>query len=377
MVPLKLEAQLPEGSLEYALHHLIEERVPDAWFEELYANDEIGRPAYSPRLLLKVILLGYARGIIGSRRLERACQENITFLALACGSRPDHSTLAAFVGKLQGRIELIFSEVLLVCHEEPRKLSGLSGTHLSLDGLKLPGNASRESSGTFAQLRFKADKLRRKVKEQLAEDRRQDRLDRKRGDRTAQERAQEKTRRATTRQKLLAQAQRLEGFVAEEEPRAGSRGQEVQSNVTDNDSAKMTTSHGVIQGYNAQALVDGKEQIIVHGRPSGVGQDHAQIGPVLAGASEVLELAGLKDEVLVPGASQLSADCNYHSEENLQACGQYQVDAYIPDNHFRQRDARFATQERPKNRVKKERFTLEEFQYDEKRDCFRCPQGKV
>jgi transposase len=216
MVPIKLEAQLPEGSLEYALHHLIEERVPDAWFEELYANEEIGRPAYSPKLLLKVILLGYARGIIGSRRLERACQENITFLALACGMRPDHSTLAAFVGKLQGRIELIFSEVLLVCHEEGL----LSGTHLSLDGVKLPGNASRESSGTFAQLRWKADKLRRKVKEQLAEHRRQDRLDRQRGDRSVPERAQEKTRRATTKQKLLAQAERLERFVTEEEPRA-------------------------------------------------------------------------------------------------------------------------------------------------------------
>jgi hypothetical protein len=152
---------------------------------------------------------------------------------------------------------------------------------------------------------------------------------------------------------------------------------EVQSNVTDNDSAKMTTSHGVIQGYNAQALVDGQEQIILHGRASGVGQDHAQIGPVLAGASEVLELAGLKDEVLVPGETQLSADCNDHSEGNLQACAAHQVDAYIPDNHFRQRDARFATQERPQTRVKEERFTLEDFQYDEKKDCLRCPQGKV
>ncbi len=373
MVPIRLEAQLPEGSLEYALHHLIEERVPEEWFEALYLNDEIGRPAYSPKLLLKVILLGYARGIIGSRRLERACQENITFLALACGIRPDHSTLAAFVGKLAGRIELIFSEVLLVCHEEGL----LSGTHLSLDGVKLPGNASRESSGTLAELRFKAAKLRRKVSEQMAEHRRQDRLDRKRGDRSAQERAQEKERRARRRAQLLAQAQRLERFAAEEEPKEGARGQEVQSNVTDNDSAKMTTSHGVIQGYNAQALVDAPEQIILHGRASGVGQDYGQIGPVLEGASEVLELAGLKDEVLVPGETKLSADCNYHSEENLQAGVQYQVDAYIPDNHFRQRDPRFATQERHKRRVKKERFTLEDFAYEEKRDCFRCPQGKV
>src|SRR5450432_2340426 len=78
------------------------------------------------------------------------------------------------------------------------------------------------------------------------------------------------------------------------------------------ESSRVTTRH-------AQALVDEQAQVIVHGRASGVGQDHGQIGPVRAGASEVLELAGLKDEVLVPGQSQLSADCNYHSEENLQA----------------------------------------------------------
>src|SRR5215210_7355191 len=145
-----LEAQLTPGTLEHALHHLIERRVAEEWFEALYLNEEIGRPAYSPKLLLKVILLGYARGVIGSRRLELACKENITFMALACGIRPDHSTLAAFVEKLEGRMERIFAEVLFVCHEEGL----LSGTHLSLDGVKLPGNASREGSGTFKELRW-------------------------------------------------------------------------------------------------------------------------------------------------------------------------------------------------------------------------------
>src|SRR5438132_5979033 len=117
MVPLTLEEQLSPGSLEYALHHHVEERIAGSWFEDLYANDEFGCPAYSPKLLLKVILLGYSRGLIGSRRLEQACKENVTFMALACGIRPDHSTLAGFVEKLAGRIEVIFSEVLLVCHE--------------------------------------------------------------------------------------------------------------------------------------------------------------------------------------------------------------------------------------------------------------------
>ena len=376
LVPLTLEKQLVEGSLEYALHHLIEERIDEAWFEELYANDEVGRPAYSPKLLLKVILFGYSRGLIGSRRLELACQENITFMALACGERPDHSTIAAFVEKLDGRMAMIFSEVLLVCHEEGL----LSGTHLSLDGLKLAANASREWSGTFAELRLKAAKLRRKLTEKMAEHRRADRLERKRsprGEGTTGEREREKAARQATLQRLRARAQRIESFLEEEQAKEGARGHEVQSNVTDNDSAKMQTGHGVIQGYNAQALVDERHQIIVHAVASGTGQDHQQLAPVLAGAQELLELAALSEELPLREA-KLSADCNYHSEANLKACEEHGVDAYIPDNHFRQRDARFASQERHKSehRKKKGAFGIERFRYNPDKDTYTCPQGK-
>ena len=371
MVPLVLEDQLPAGSLEGALHHLIEERIDDAWFDDLYANDECGRPAYAPKLLLKVILLGYARGLIGSRRLERACRENITFMAISCGLRPDHSTLAAFVEKLQGRIGLIFSEVLLVCHEEGL----LSGTHLSLDGLKLPGNASREWSGTLHELRLKAGKLQRKLAEKLADHRRQDRLEGRRAERVAGARAKDQAARAASLQRLRRKAERIGEFLKDAEAREGARGNEVQSNVTDNDSAKMQTSHGVLQGYNAQALVDEKHQVIVHGAPSGCGQDHRQVAPMLEGACEMLELAGLTHELPLAKAT-LTADCNYHSEENLKACEAHQVDAYIPDNHFRQRDPRFASQERHKSRVKKGAYGLDRFTYQEKTDTYTCPQGK-
>ena len=158
-------------------------------------------------------------------------------MALCCGERPDHSTLAGFVGKLEGRIERIFAEVLLVCHEEGL----LSGTHLSLDGLKLPGNAAREWSGSFKELRFKADKLRRKLKEQLAEHRRQDRLERKRGDRTGARPGAGEGAPARQPGEAAPGAERIERFLEEEEPKEGTRGKEVQSNVTDNDSAKMTT----------------------------------------------------------------------------------------------------------------------------------------
>ncbi len=385
MVPVTPEEQFLEGSLEYALHHLIEERIDEGWFEDLYANDELGRPAYSPKLLLKVILLGYARGIIGSRRLERACKENVTFMALSCGITPDHSTLAGFVEKLQGRIEAIFSEVLLVCHEEGL----LSGTHLSLDGVKLPGNASREWSGTFAELRWKADKLARKFREKLAEHRRQDRLDRKRPERTERTpevREKEKAARKASLERLRGKAERIEVFLKEEQEKEGARGNEVQSNVTDNDSAKMQTSHGVVQGYNAQALVDEKHQVILHGLPGGSGQDHRQVAPMLAGAKEMLEMAGLEEELPLEKVT-LSADCNYHSEANLEACEEHRVDAYIPDNHFRSRDPRFENQERHKapfrgNQAgsryapKKGTYGLESFSHDTATDTYTCPQGK-
>lgn len=369
-VPLVLQDQLVAGSLEHAIHHLIEDRIEEEWFESLYQNDETGRPAYSPKLLLKVILFGYSRGMLGSRRLETACRENITFMALCCGIKPDHSTIADFVTKLQGRIEVIFAEVLLICHEEGL----LSGTHFSLDGLKLSSNAAKESSGTFKDLRLKKAKLERKLVEKLAEHRRQDRLDKKREDHP---REKEKAARQASLQRLRSQAERIGRFLKEHEPRQGAR-KEVQSNVTDNDSCKMQTSHGVIQGYNAQALVDEQQQIIVQAQASGSGQDYRQMGPMLMGACETLELAGLSEELPLEGAT-LSADANYHSEENLRACEQQKLDAYIPDVFFRMRDERFADREHHKAKVrgkKKERFELEDFTYEAARDCYICPQGK-
>jgi DNA-directed RNA polymerase specialized sigma24 family protein len=82
-------------------------------------------------------------------------------MALSCQEHPDHSTFAEFIGRLGERLPRIFSEVLLVCHEE-----GLLGaTHFALDGLKLPSNASREWSGKLADLRLKQQKLEAKLAE--------------------------------------------------------------------------------------------------------------------------------------------------------------------------------------------------------------------
>ena len=81
MVPVSLEDQLMAGTLEFAIHTLVEERIDLSIFDDRYKNDQTGRWAYDPKVLLKVILFAYSRGLISSRKMERACGENITFMA--------------------------------------------------------------------------------------------------------------------------------------------------------------------------------------------------------------------------------------------------------------------------------------------------------
>ena len=335
LVPVALADQLVPGTLEYAIHYLVEQRLDLRAFDARYQNDQTGCRAYAPKVLLKVILLGYARGLLSSRRLERACRENITFMALTCGQTPDHSTLATFVSSLHTELPAVFAQVLLVCEQEGL----LGGTHFSLDGVKLPSHAAKESSGTFADLRQKQQALTRKAAEALAEHRATDRRDAtppNGGSETAPASASVVPPRV---KRLQRQADRIEKFLATHEPKPGRSGNEVQSNVTDNESAKLASAHGVVQGYNANAVVDAKHQVVVYAEAFGQGDDAASVAPLLTGTAANLTAVGRQ----APLAQRVvSADTGYYSVANLQACAEFGVDAYIPDRKFRQRDVRFA-----------------------------------
>jgi transposase len=360
-LPVSLEEQLLPGTLEFAIHTLVETRLDISGFARRYRNDETGRTAYDPKLLLKIILLGYARGLISSRKIEQACRENVVFIALACGQQPDHSTIATFVSSMQAEILPLFRDVLMICQE----LDLLGGTFFALDGLKLPSNASKEWSGTRAELHRKKERLEAKVQELLAEHLQEDnRDDPPSGPGGGGYRERQV-------QRLQKQAERLEKWLKDNEPKYGTTGREISSNLTDNESAKMKTSHGVIQGYNSQALIDGKHQVIVHAEAFGRGQDHAHGPPMLDGALENLKSLGHGQEYFA--GKIFTADTNYHSETNLRKCQDLELDAYIPDIYFRRRDPRYAAQRRYWPRRK--RFTLEDFHYVEAADHYLCPQG--
>ena len=367
LIPVSLEEQLMPGTLEFAIHTLVETRMDTSIFDDRYRNDETGHWAYDPKILLKIVLFGYSRGLIHSRKIERACKENVTFMALSCGEQPDHSTIAAFVSSMKGEILPLFKDVLMVCEEE----NLLGGTLFALDGCKLPSNASMRMSGKVSDFKKKRKKIEKKVKglleEQVETDKEDDDDEKKGGGSSGL------SNRSKQVERLQKQADRIEKWLSENGPKMGKQGREIKSNITDNESATMVTSHGTIQGYNGQAMVDSKKQVIVHGEAFGDGQDHYHIPPMLDGAKENMEAIGQSEDYFE--GKILTADSLYHSPTNLKKCNEEKLDAYIPDKDFRKRDPRLKTKGR--YGPKEKRFTLEDFRHNERTDEYICPQGKI
>ena len=269
--------------------------------------------------------------------------------------------------KLGRHIEPVFIDVLSVCHEEGL----LEGTHFAVDGLKLPSDAAKEWSGSFDTLKKKRDKFRRKARALMKEHQRRDR-------RLAKGKTEVAGETLAPAEKLLAKASKIDEFLAENEPRLGVNGKEVQSNLTDPDSSKMHTSKGTVQGYNCQALADGSSQVVTSAHVPEGGQDGRVLGALFEHAAKEAEDAGLGED-FYEGA-ELLADANYHSEPNLTACEEHQLDAVIPDPNFRDRDERYEGRDkhirkaRPKDT---DRFTQEDFRYVEDEDHYVCPAGEI
>jgi transposase len=94
LLPVDLDAQLVPGTFAHALHHLIDELGLSA-FDARYRNDDNGTPAHDPAMLLRAVLLGYSRGLVNSRAIERACRDNVLFVAITGDAKPHFTTIAA------------------------------------------------------------------------------------------------------------------------------------------------------------------------------------------------------------------------------------------------------------------------------------------
>ncbi len=316
-----LEKQLLPGSFAHAVHHLLDHDFDLSGFDARYRNDQTGASAYPPGMLLKIILCAYAEGVVSSRGIERLCREHVTFIALSGDSAPHFTTLAAFVSGLGNDVAKLFAQVLHLCDRQ-----GLIGRQMfAIDGVKLPSNASKTKSGTRADFIRQADKLEAAAQAMLERHRQNDQLP------IEPDLAEKSARRI---ERLTHDAAQLRQWLAEHpNDRKGSKGSIRKSNRTDNESAKMATSKGVIQGYTGVAAVDEAHQIIVEAQAHGTGSEQELLLPIVRATRSIA-----KPETLY------TADAGYHSETNLKKLAEEEIPALIADNGMRKRDERFKDQ---------------------------------
>ncbi|WP_049722976.1 transposase [Gilvimarinus polysaccharolyticus] len=372
MVVINFEEQIQPGTFEFTLHNLIDNHIDLSEFYKNYSNDAGGRSAYDPAILLKIILFAYAKGITSSREIQWQCEHNIIFKALSCDAVPHFTSIASFVSSYPDAIESVFEQVLLVCDQQ-----GLLGNELfAIDGCKMSSNAAKEHSGTLPELEAKRDKIQRRLRACIKEHKKLD--GRKPNER---ERKQQLTSATET---LGKEFERINKFLKTATPRMGQgkKPTEVKSNITDNESAKITTSKGTIQGYNGVAAVDKKHQIIVEAQAFGEGQEHHTLEPILAGIKQRYARTGISPDILKAQAI-ITADTGFSNDANNHYLRREGINAYIPDNQFRSRDKTFAKQKekygkRHRDTVKGVKAVIpsSEFIINKKKKTCRCPAGK-
>jgi len=352
------------NSFEFALHYLIEHKLDLSCFDADYNNDVTGRKAYDPAILLKVVLYAYYKGITSSRQIASLCQRHITFMCLSSHSQPHWTTIAHFISSHPEAITSVFEQVLLICDQQ-----GLLGHELiAIDGCKMSSDAAKEWSGTIAELTRKRDKLRRLIEQRLAQHEAADIADE----------ADSAAREAQAVETLSNAADKLDTFLAEAEPRMGTgkKPKEVKSNVTDNESAKMTTSKGTIQGFNGVAAADKKHQIIVAAEAFGHGQEQHTLQPMLEGLEQSYQDQDIHDDILGTDIV-ITADTGYANEANNQYLHEHEINGYIPDNQFRSRDPRLQDKvAHHGSKATSKQFAADRFEFHPIKHTCICPAGE-
>jgi len=355
MAPVLAE-WLPEGDLAHFVSDLVESALD---LGPIYASygEERGYPPYDPRLMLKLLIYGYANGVASSRKLEAMSYRDVAVRMLCAGQHPDYRSIARFRARHLQALGELFVQALRLCKQA--RLVGLGA--LALDGTKLRANASRHKAMSYGRMVKKESELEREiavlrenVDALLAEAERVDTEEDERfgADRRGDELPEELQRREQRLRVIREAKAALEAEAAEREtarraemaaqgkkPRAPRDGRDpfapkptAQRNFTDPESKIMKTSDGSYhQCYNGQAVVDSETQVIVAAELSDQAPDAEQLQPALDQLQENLDAIGAE----LPDDAALTADAGYFSEENVKTTTAHGLDAHIATGRFK------------------------------------------
>ena len=285
----------------------------------LAAHDEPrGMPPYHPRMMLKVLLYGYATGVMSSRRIEAHLAADVNFMFLAGLARPDHKTIAEFRRRHLAAFSTLFLEVLGLCQRAGLVTLG----RIALDGTKLKANAYRHRAMSYARLVEREAQLAAEVEALLEAAETADQAEdatfgEARGDELPEELRRRESRLARIREAKAALEREAKERTGDPDavplPKA-------QRSFSDPDSRIMLSKpDGFLYGYNAQAAVDEAHQIIVATSLDASATDTAALPGIVA---QVERNTGWRPRKLL-------ADAGYASDDNLSALEAQGIDAYV------------------------------------------------
>ena len=342
LLPANVQDYVPKDHLGRFILALVREELDLSAIAGSYRSG-LGQPPFDPRLMTALLLHGYASGIYSSRRIAKSAVERADFMMIVAGDPPDFRTISEFRRRHLKALAALFVQVLQLAEKAGLVRLG----HVALDGTKIKANASKHKAMSYAHMKKREAELAAEVDRWLeaaeAADVEEDRLyGHKRGDEMPDWVADKQKRLEKIRQakaeleaeaKAAAEAEMRRREQAEVQRKAEGRKKsgrtpappkqepdgKTQRNFTDPESRILKTRDGYIQGYNAQAAVDEKAQIIVAHDLTQSMSDQNQLVPLMD---------GIKDN-LACQPKEASADAGYLSEANLAALAERKISAYV------------------------------------------------
>jgi transposase len=265
-----------------------------------------GEAAYHPRLLLGILVYGYATGVFSSRKLERATYDSVAFRFIAANQHPDHDTIAAFRRRFLPHIEALFVQVLLLA----REIGVLQLGTVALDGTKIHANASRHSALSYEHASQIEAQLRAEVADLLAKAEVADQVPLPDGLSVPEELARREYEAKMTARAVKAAATGRNPRGRPPMPPIEQPGPTDQVNLTDEESRIMPVPGGGFeQCYNAQACVVAGSLLVVANHVVQAANDKQQIEPMLGKLATLPAALGQVETLL--------ADTGYFSEANV------------------------------------------------------------
>jgi transposase len=317
-------------------------RVYDAFVESLdfkglgieLDEGQVGNSEYDPKAMMKLLVYGYSYGVKGSRKLERECHHNLSFMWLMGGLKPDHKTIAEYRRRHKKPLKQVLKQCVRLCI----KLDLIAGNVLFVDGTKIRANAGRGKSHGQEWYDKRLKELDARVEQLIEESEKVDTDEASLGSSVAMG-------------KELAQAQRLQDKVKQALKTLEQSGGD-KLNLTDPDSALMKSRQGSHTSYNVQSVVDDRHGLIVHAEAVSETSDVNQFAKQIDQANQML---AKPCEVAV-------GDAGYADTEELKKIDAQGIQVVVPS----QRQALHNREDKP--------YSKSHFSYDREKDGYVCPE---